>query len=114
MKNLSGTGFRLSPEGIRRRGAPWKKLLASLVLVSLFSAPAWAASQTVTLSVPGMTCAACPLTVKKALTRVEGVTKVEVSFENREVLVTFDDSKTNVQALSEASENAGYPASFEE
>lgn len=83
-----------------------------MVLASLLSAPAWAASQTVTLSVPGMTCAACPLTVKKALTRVEGVSKVEVSFEDRQVLVTFDDSKTSVQALTRASENAGYPASF--
>jgi mercuric ion binding protein len=114
MKHLSGTGFRPSPEGTRRRDAPWKRLLASIVLASLFSAPAWAASQTVTLAVPGMTCAACPFTVKKVLTRVEGVTKVEVSFEDREALVTFDDSKTGAQALSEASENAGYPASFEE
>ncbi|MFZ3204309.1 MAG: mercury resistance system periplasmic binding protein MerP [Pseudomonas sp.] len=114
MKNLSGIGSRPSPEGIRRRDAPWKKLLASIVLASLFSAPAWSASQTVTLSVPGMTCAACPLTVKKALTRVEGVSKVEVSFEDRQVLVTFDDSKTSAQALTRASENAGYPASFEE
>lgn len=114
MKLLSGTGFRPGPEGIRRRDAPWKRLRASIVLASLLATPAWAASQTVTLSVPGMTCAACPLTVKKALTRVEGVTKVEVSFEDRQALVTFDDSKTSAQALARASENAGYPASFEE
>ena len=114
MNSLSATDCRPSPGGKRRRGAPWKKLCASIILASLLSAPAWAASQTVTLSVPGMTCAACPLTVKKALTRGEGVTKVEVSFEDREALVTFDDSKTGAQALSEASENAGYPASFEE
>jgi mercuric ion binding protein len=93
--------------------APCKKLLASLVLITLIS-PAWAASQTVTLSVPGMTCAACPITVKKALSRVEGVTKAEVSYENREAMVTFDDSKTSVEALTEASENAGYPASLKE
>jgi mercuric ion binding protein len=87
---------------------------ALAILAILAAAPAWAASQTVTLKVPSMSCAACPFTVKKALTRVEGVTEVEVSFENREAIVTFDDSKTSVEALTKATENAGYPASLEE
>lgn len=91
-----------------------KKLLASFALATLVAAPAWAATQTVTLAVPGMTCAACPITVKKALTKVDGVTKAEVSFENREAIVTFDDAKTSVEALTQASENAGYPASLKE
>ena len=91
-----------------------RSMLASFALAILAAAPAWAASQTVTLAVPGMTCAACPITVKKALTRVEGVTEVEVSYENREAIVTFDDSKTSVEALTGASENAGYPASLAE
>ena len=91
-----------------------RRMLASFVLTILAAAPAWAASQTVTLAVPGMTCAACPFTVKKALSRVEGVSKAEVSYENREAIVSFDDSKTSVEALTSASENAGYPASLEE
>ncbi|EMU9087172.1 mercury transporter [Pseudomonas fluorescens] len=91
-----------------------KKLLASFALATLVAAPAWAATQTVTLSVPGMTCAACPITVKKALTKVEGVTKAEVSYENREAIVTFDDAKTNVQALTKATEDAGYPSSVKQ
>ncbi|WP_096031677.1 mercury resistance system periplasmic binding protein MerP, partial [Pseudomonas aeruginosa] len=66
------------------------------------------------LAVPGMTCAACPITVKKALTKVEGVTKAEVSYENREAIVTFDDAKTNVQALTKATEDAGYPSSVKQ
>lgn len=61
-----------------------------------------------------MTCAACPITVKKALTKVEGVTKAEVSYENREAIVTFDDAKTNVQALTKATEDAGYPSSVKQ
>ena len=113
MKNLSGTHFRVSPAGVRRMEAPYKKLFAALAFIAMVS-PTWAASQTVTLSVPGMTCAACPFTVKKALTKVEGVTKAEVSYENREAMVTFDDSKTSVEALTNASENAGYPASLKE
>jgi len=74
-------------------------------------APAWAAPQTVTLAVPGMTCAACPITVKQALSRVSGVNKIDVSLEKKEAVVTFDDAKTNVAALTKATENAGYPSS---
>lgn len=91
-----------------------RRMLASLVLTTLAAAPASAATQTVILAVPGMTCAACPLTVKKALSRVEGVTKAEVSYEKREAMVSFDDGKTSVEALTRASENAGYPASLKE
>ena len=71
----------------------------------------WAATQTVTLSVPGMTCSACPITVKKAISKVDGVSKVDVTFETREAVVTFDDAKTSVQKLTKATEDAGYPSS---
>ena len=88
-----------------------KKLLACLAISLTVVAPVWAAMQTITLSVPGMTCAACPITVKKALSKVEGVRKIEVGFEKREAVVSFDDSKTNVQKLTKATEDAGYPSS---
>ncbi|MBS1986038.1 MAG: mercury resistance system periplasmic binding protein MerP [Bdellovibrionales bacterium] len=86
------------------------KLIAFVALASALIAPAWAATQTVTLSVPGMTCAACPITVKKALTKVDGVQKVEVSYEKLAAVVTFDDSRTTAEALTKATENAGYPS----
>ncbi|MFP5340588.1 MAG: mercury resistance system periplasmic binding protein MerP [Gammaproteobacteria bacterium] len=88
-----------------------KKLAALVALAATLATPAWAAVQTVTLSVPGMTCAACPITVKKALTKVEGVIQVEVSFAEREAVVTYDDARTSVAALAEATAKAGYPAS---
>ncbi len=84
------------------------KKLALFALAAALSAPGWAATKTVTLSVPGMTCAACPITVKKALTKVEGVENIKVDLEEKKALVTFDDAKTNVQALLEATKNAGY------
>ncbi|WP_373716913.1 mercury resistance system periplasmic binding protein MerP [Roseateles sp.] len=87
-----------------------KKLFSVLTLVAV-AAPVWAATQTVTLAVPGMTCAACPITVKKAISKVEGVSKTDVSFDKREAVVTFDDTKTNVQKLTKATEDAGYPSS---
>lgn len=87
-----------------------KRSFASLAIAALMT-PAWAAPQTVTLSVPGMTCPVCPITVKKALSSVEGVSKTSVNFEKREAVVSFDDARTSIQALTKASEDAGYPAS---
>jgi len=86
-----------------------KRLFASLALAAVV-APVWAATQTVTLSVPGMTCAACPITVTKALSKVAGVRNTDVILQKREVVVTYDDDKTNVPALAEATKNAGYPS----
>jgi mercuric ion binding protein len=57
-----------------------------------------------------MTCELCPLTVRKALQKVQGVEKVAVSYEKKEAVVTFDDAKTSVEALMNATRNAGYPA----
>ena len=87
-----------------------KSLLAGAIVALILGAPAWASPQTVTLNVSGMTCAACPITVKKALEKVGGVSKVEVRFENKQVLVTFDDAKTNTDALVKATTDAGYPS----
>jgi mercuric ion binding protein len=87
------------------------KTLFAILALAAVAVPAWAAPQTVTLSVPGMTCAACPITVKKALSKVEGVSTIDVSFEKREAVITFDDAKTNVQALTKTTEDAGYPSS---
>ncbi|MBG0808462.1 mercury resistance system periplasmic binding protein MerP [Methylosinus sp. H3A] len=86
------------------------KKLGALVVLAAFSAPAWAATRTVTLSVSNMTCAACPITVKKALGKVEGVGAIEVSYEKKEAVVTYDDAKTSVEALTKATEGAGYPS----
>ncbi|WP_420473656.1 mercury resistance system periplasmic binding protein MerP [Noviherbaspirillum sp. ST9] len=86
------------------------KRLALLATLAAFSSPLWAASQTVTLSVPGMDCAACPITIKKALMKVSGVSKAEVSFEKRQAIVTFDDTQTDVGSLTQATINVGYPS----
>ena len=86
------------------------RTVATLALV-LASASALAGLKTVTLSVPGMTCETCPITVKKALSRVPGVSAVEASLETKQAVVTFDDARTNVETLEHATANAGYPSS---
>lgn len=87
-----------------------KKLVAMVALAAALSAPAFAATKMVTLSVSNMTCAACPITVRKALSRVEGVQAAEVSYEKKEAVVTYDDAKTNIEALTKATDGAGYPS----
>jgi mercuric ion binding protein len=89
-----------------------KPLFAVIALAgSAASMPAVAAEKTVVLSVPGMSCELCPVTVKKAISKVPGVKSVEASYEKKQAIVTFDDARTTVDALTKATANAGYPSS---
>lgn len=69
-----------------------------------------ATTQTVTLAVQNMDCPLCPFTVRKALEDVPGVTKVSVDFYGKTAIVAFDPAKTNAQALTQATGNAGFPS----
>ena len=94
---------------------PWKIGVFCVLVSALgFTSHALAANKTVTLRVPGMTCSACPITVKKALQKVKGVEKVTATFQPKEAVVTFDDSKTTLEQLREATANAGYPSTMKE
>ena len=84
-------------------------LVASVLIVAI---PALAATRRVTLTVPTMDCATCPVTIKVALMKVPGVSKAVVSYKHRTAQVTFDDAKTNVAELTHATDGVGYP-SFE-
>jgi mercuric ion binding protein len=79
-----------------------------IVAALAFGGPALAAEQTVTLNVPGMYCEACPAIVRGSLQKVAGVTKVEVSLEQKTAVVRFDDAKASVADLINATTNAGY------
>lgn len=85
--------------------------IALFVAMVAFAGAALAESKTVILEVPGMNCAACPITIKKALKDVSGVETVNVTFEPKEAVVTFDDKKTSVHKLRDATRDAGYPSS---
>jgi mercuric ion binding protein len=91
-----------------------KKALTAIVLAAGFSSSVWAAPQTVTLSVPGMTCSACPITVKHALNKVEGASEAQVSYATKQATVTFDDTLIDVQTLIKATSDAGYPSELKE
>ncbi len=67
-------------------------------------------TQTVTLDVPGMTCKFCPITIRKALSKVPGVIEAKSDYASKTATVIFDPDKTSLSALTEATANAGYPS----
>ena len=64
--------------------------------------------QTVTLNIDGMTCGGCVKSVTRLLEGVEGVEKAEVSLENKNAVITFDEGKTDADALIDAVEDGGF------
>ena len=80
------------------------------IILAGASLAATAAPKTVTLAIPSMDCPVCPITVKKALSQVPGVSQANVNFDKRQAIVRFDDARTDVGALTESTKNAGYPS----
>lgn len=78
--------------------------------VSTAVAAETAATKTVTLAVENMTCATCPITVRKALEKVPGVSKAKVDLDSKTATVTFDPAKAKVEDLTKATTEAGYPS----
>jgi mercuric ion binding protein len=74
------------------------------------SAQAAVTEQQATFAIENMTCALCPITVKKAIEGVSGVKSVMVDFDAKTATVVFDSAVTTIGAIAAASTNAGYPA----
>ncbi len=89
-----------------------RKLLAyaTFAMSIVVSSAGFAADKTVTLAVNNMDCAACPSIVKGSLEAVPGVAKVAVSFKDKTATVVYDDAKADVNQLTSATTNAGYPS----
>ncbi len=86
-------------------------LLASVTLLFITGQPLKAGEvKTVKLEVTGMTCGLCTKAVKRSISSVEGVEKVEVSYKKKEARVEYDTVETNVKEIINAVSNAGYGA----
>ena len=68
-------------------------------------------NQTTTLNINGMTCGGCVKSVTTSLNQVTGVQQADVSLEQNNAVINFDDSQTNETALKQAIEDAGFEAS---
>ena len=73
--------------------------------------PAVAAQQSqTTFAIKNMACATCPITVRKAMERVAGVSAVSVDFTAKTARTTYDPRRTSPAQITAASTDAGYPA----
>lgn len=86
----------------------WIATLSMFLVTGL--AVASETKKTVTYSVEKMTCPTCPIVVRKAMQRVDGVKKVEVSLEDESAVVTFDPGVTTADEIGQASTDVGFPA----
>jgi len=86
------------------------KIVLTIFLITSFSIVAFAKEKEIELYIDNMTCPSCPFMVKKTLQKIDGVKEVETDYFSKTATVIFDDSKTNEDALIEASTNQGFPA----
>lgn len=71
-------------------------------------------TRSVTLAVPGMSCATCPIRVETALNRADGVVSAQASLDDKQARVTYDPARIDMAGLIEAIAEAGFTAREEE
>jgi mercuric ion binding protein len=54
------------------------------------------------------------ISVQRSLTKISGVTRANVNLDKAEAVVTFDDTKTSIEALLKATRGAGYPSTLKQ
>jgi mercuric ion binding protein len=88
-----------------------KRLIATVAFIALLIVGgAFAAERTVTLKIDNLSCPTCPYIIEKSLSKVRGVEKVEVSFKEKTATVTYDDTQTDMEALTRATGSLGFPS----
>lgn len=65
-------------------------------------------TRNLTIPVKGMHCASCAITIRKTLSKAEGVVNCDVNYGNEKAKIEFDPSKTTVEELSKKIEPFGY------
>jgi len=68
--------------------------------------------QTADFAIENMTCASCPITVRKAMERVPGVQSVKVDFETKIATVEYDPALSTPADIAAAPTGNGYPATL--
>jgi len=84
------------------------KLFAGIALAFSLSGAARAAEKTETLKVNGWHCSGCAARTESALKDVKGVSTAAADKSKKEVTVTYDDTKTNHDALAKAVADSGF------
>lgn len=87
--------------------------LAALGVMNATATPetkAGSQETTTTLAIENMTCAACPITVRKSMQTVDGVKTVSIDIDTKIATITFDPGATTANEIAKASTDVGFPA----
>ena len=60
------------------------------------------------INIAGMTCTGCEEHVKLEISKLSGISRLEVSYEKANAVVTFDESKTDIEEVKAAVDKTGY------
>lgn len=64
------------------------------------------ANQTRIININGMTCGGCVASVHNATADIDGLNNMSIELADNQATVTFDDSKTSVEAIAAAIDDA--------
>lgn len=64
--------------------------------------------------ITGMTCAACQANITKSVSRIDGVDKADVNLLANQMIVNYDETKTDSNSIIDIVEKTGYGASLYE
>lgn len=84
--------------------------IAAFVIIAFTSIDVSATTKKSTIRVDGMKCAKCSGSVEKALKATQGVEKVEVSLDRKEVVVEYNDEQVTEAKLREVINATGFKA----
>lgn len=64
--------------------------------------------ENIKLDIEGMTCTSCEEHINHAVNQLDGIVKVEASYENGNVIIQYDQSKTTINDIKNAINSTGY------
>ncbi len=70
-------------------------------------------TNTITLSLSGMTCGGCAFNVKNALKKVNGILSAKVTYKPQRAVIQYNTQKANIQQMIQAIKKAGYKAKLD-
>lgn len=88
------------------------KINLIIILSFLIVTGVFAKKEKVTFKVE-MDCISCKQKIEKNIAFEKGVKDMDVSFKEKTVTITYDDSKTNVERLQKGFEKIGYKAEIQ-
>ncbi|MBL1280774.1 MAG: cation transporter [Fluviicola sp.] len=60
------------------------------------------------IGVDGMTCVGCEVTLEESIFKITGVVNVKASHTEKEVVIEFDSTKTDIKTITKIIKESGY------